>query len=118
MYTVQPSLPPPKKKYDCPRKLTQYGFVDDYRESEHLPKQPKHCPSIHPVDIDIDIDIDILYGNQTKVLLKLFDTGNSQKEFGRYRISCFYTIFTTYLSLCTQTGETTSPNPFHEFPCI
>ena len=29
-----------------------------------------------------------------------------------------YTIYTIYLTLCAQTAETTSPEPFREFPCI
>ena len=37
---------------------------------------------------------------------------NSRKGFGRCRLSCFYTIYTIYLSLCTQAAETTSPEPF------
>ena len=29
-----------------------------------------------------------------------------------------YSIYTIYLSLCTQTAETTAPQPFRKFPCI
>ena len=39
--------------------------------------------------------------------------GNSRKGFGICRLSCLW----QYIR-CTQTAETTSPEPFREFPCI
>ena len=36
--------------------------------------------------------------------------------FGRCRLFITYTIYTIYLSLCTQTAETTSPEPFSWIP--
>ena len=41
--------------------------------------------------------------------------GNSHKGIGRCRLSC-YTVCKIYLSLCTQTAETTSPEPISRIP--
>ena len=44
--------------------------------------------------------------------------GNSRKGFRICRLSCLL-HYIHYLSLCTQTAETTSPEPFFcEFPCV
>ena len=42
--------------------------------------------------------------------------GNSRKWFGRSHLSCCYSLYNIYISLCTQTAETTSPEPLSWIP--
>ena len=48
----------------------------------------------------------------------VFCRGIQEKGSGDVVSAICYTVYTIYLSLCTQTVETTFSELFHDFPCI